>query len=767
MEFLRTDSGSSQASEDTEVWSNSSSNNTGDLVESYNFQADEQESGIDDETKDEDGGALAPGKPDGIPLPVGRDLAAELEDDADDDDDDDEQGVAPGGRPPLIPRATRNADTPRANRVLARLGEEMRSESEWMMMFAPVAMTQAKWPVLGPELAQPVNSTDINQLVEDTVLLLKAMGLRCNGRPNSLILGDWEQGCPKTCGANPFHYASVEQRRVGIVSRLRRLSGDGIYSVRRSSITSALNLTSQLTLNTTRLGERRTSRYETFLIRLNGYARTTKTQYGKGGADAFDHVELFLLNCGDDDIMDLLYPMRLDDIERVEMIINTKILGEKRKRDATGRYRRDDRRTRREDGRDRRVTVAVTSDDEEGDKVECQPSQRLGQLDYADDDSDYDREDYLDSEKESDHDYINAGLANEKSRSGNSREDSARPQRNSARTQWNSTGPQGNSSRQQPNSASHWNPVNPPPDRHSRVGRPSDRQDNYGRRGDSQERPQYGPCAARGGQGHLVHFCRKRCKFCQRVHDVGRFELFQRYERLANFVTQNVDKSKLPTDLQDLYTLSNLNPAARQHGLGWTEPGRHSQPSLVEVRTQVRSPSSYASTRDGAVNDQRTKILLDTGANISAINEVFARKLRLKRQASRDVQIGVQEIGKDKVGTSTRAWVKVTLGWEVSYEFEVWVMDHHAGVDLILGTDFMIPVGIRLDLYNSLAKLPDEVVVPLIKSQNSAGDPRGGLQATDGPTETICLPVRLTAEFRSRLMSYGYGVQKTGSLRWF
>ncbi|GMF93645.1 unnamed protein product [Phytophthora fragariaefolia] len=36
----------------------------------------------------------------GRPLPVGRNLAAELEDDADDYDDDDEQGVAPGDRPP-------------------------------------------------------------------------------------------------------------------------------------------------------------------------------------------------------------------------------------------------------------------------------------------------------------------------------------------------------------------------------------------------------------------------------------------------------------------------------------------------------------------------------------------------------------------------------------------------------------------------------------------------------------------------------------------
>ncbi|GMF53962.1 unnamed protein product [Phytophthora fragariaefolia] len=149
-----------------------------------------------------------------------------------------------------------------------------------------------------------------------------------------------------------------------------------------------------------------------------------KFQYGKGGADASDHVEHYLLNCGDDDIMDLLYPMRLDDIERVEKIINTKILGEKRKRqrdrlsgsrnrdsrrvepqrrleltrltesrrserrddrrDDRRDYRRDDRRTRRDDGRDRRVTVAATADDEEEYGMECQSSRRLSQHGYDD-----------------------------------------------------------------------------------------------------------------------------------------------------------------------------------------------------------------------------------------------------------------------------------------------------------------------------------------------------------------------------------------------
>ncbi|POM81332.1 Hypothetical protein PHPALM_716 [Phytophthora palmivora] len=54
--------------------------------------------------------------------------------------------------------------------------------------------------------------------------------------------------------------------------------------------------------------------------------------------------------------------------------------------------------------------------------------------------------------------------------------------------------------------------------------------------------------------GHSAHFCRRRCKFCKQVHEVGQCELFRRYEKLASFVKNNVDKSKVPEELQDLYT---------------------------------------------------------------------------------------------------------------------------------------------------------------------------------------------------------------------
>ncbi|GMF44359.1 unnamed protein product [Phytophthora fragariaefolia] len=493
----------------------------------------------------------------GRPLPAGRNLPAELEDDADDDDDDDEQGVAPGGRPPLIPRATRNADTPSANRVLARLGEEMRSESEWMMMFVPVAMPQAKWPVLGPELTQPVNSIDITQLVEDTVLLLKAMGFRCNGRPNSLILGDWSLSragaellkckrrlrlafglerlvgsrqmiarltaefsrhdsdpsrvplpktpetkngkkevfrstkgtpyyedshmqTPKTLKGRSARYAELydaadeaelggddtdegrdyrdnaEDSAKDVIRRLslddaerdrghylevrshasldkiaefegkRYRSDDSLQWLKRfiyemkgtrmpqdswcepfslclgraakswyrqlpKKTQRKWNLLSEAFLNyyCSQFDQSSRTRYYSarrkenepicdFLIRLNGYARTAKIQYGKGDADASDHVEHFLLNCGDDDIMDLLYPMRLDDIERVEKIINTKILGEKRKRQRDRLSGSRNRDSRRDESQRRLESTRLT----EGRRSERRDDRRDDRRDY-------------------------------------------------------------------------------------------------------------------------------------------------------------------------------------------------------------------------------------------------------------------------------------------------------------------------------------------------------------------------------------------------
>ncbi|GMF47220.1 unnamed protein product [Phytophthora fragariaefolia] len=408
----------------------------------------------------------------GNPRPVDRNLVAELDASADDDDDEDDQGVVQG---------------------------------EWMMMFAPVAMAQAKWSVLGPELTQPINSTGIDQLVEDTVLLLKVMGYRCNSRSNSLILSGWslarasaeltqwkrrlraEFGLEKAPGARQTIMDRVaeftqlvadpsrvplpktpETKRPAKGERFQSTVGtpdfedshmltpkkgkprggryDHLYDasdeaelgdsrddsadlrgdrdetakdqIRRLSYDEAERDSSQyLELRThfslDKVAEFEGRRYRAdaslqwlkrfiyemkgthmpqntwcepfslslgrtakscryysarrkenepiydFLIRLNGYARTAKIQYEKGGADAADHVEQFLLNCGDDDIMDLLYPLQLADIQRVEQIINKKILGEKRKKQRDRLVASRVGETHRNDGPQRRDTTGA------------------------------------------------------------------------------------------------------------------------------------------------------------------------------------------------------------------------------------------------------------------------------------------------------------------------------------------------------------------------------------------------------------------------
>ncbi|KAE8976663.1 hypothetical protein PF004_g32216 [Phytophthora fragariae] len=105
----------------------------------------------------------------------------------------------------------------------------------------------------------------------------------------------------------------------------------------------------------------------------------------------------------------------------------------------------------------------------------------------------------------------------------------------------------------------------------------------------------------------------------------------------------------------------------------------------------------------GAVDDTRIRILLDTGANVSVISASFAKKLRVREVFDHGRSLEVRGINPGIMETQRRALVKVTLGWKHAYEFEVWIMDHSAGVDVVLGMDFMVPAGIRLDLFHASA----------------------------------------------------------------
>ncbi|KAE9162336.1 hypothetical protein PF004_g30521 [Phytophthora fragariae] len=62
-------------------------------------------------------------------------------------------------------------------------------------------------------------------------------------------------------------------------------------------------------------------------------------------------------------------------------------------------------------------------------------------------------------------------------------------------------------------------------------------------------------------EGHLTDVVAEVTPVSDRamVHDVGRCEMFQRFEKLTKFVRTSVDKSTVPADLQDIYEPKNLN----------------------------------------------------------------------------------------------------------------------------------------------------------------------------------------------------------------
>ncbi|GMF32097.1 unnamed protein product [Phytophthora fragariaefolia] len=141
----------------------------------------------------------------------------------------------------------------------------------------------------------------------------------------------------------------------------------------------------------------------------------------------------------------------------------------------------------------------------------------------------------------------------------------------------------------------------------------------------------------------------------------------------------------------------------------------------------------------GAVNDAHTRILLDTGTNVSVISERFAKQLRMREVRDHGRCMEIQGFAKGTMATTKRALAKVTLGWNQVYEYELWVMFHGAGVDIVLGTDFMIPAGVRLVIIHATARLPDEVEISLIKTQRMADTREEGPHVPDGPTELMSM----------------------------
>ncbi|KAG3156169.1 hypothetical protein PC128_g21937 [Phytophthora cactorum] len=293
-------------------------------------------------------------------------------------------------RPPI------NGDTSAAKRVFDRV-ETLMKNDEWMQLFKPIPKRKAEWPAFAHELQYPVNSVSTSQIAEDLVSLLLALGYENETYPSTMSLQDWsphEAGAalqkwkkklrkafgaiginegkqpvsrlatleeelskvllpatPKrlertpptkrgadrdafgTADASPYHQNShmVTPRST---SRMRRMDAEDEGSRGCRGFT-------QTALSRYYSAKReRNEHLCDYLNRLNGYARNARLQFEKGGRDAKEHVQQFLVTCGDDNMAESLYHTRVNDIHELEDIIEDVLKGKERmaKRDGVTRH---------------------------------------------------------------------------------------------------------------------------------------------------------------------------------------------------------------------------------------------------------------------------------------------------------------------------------------------------------------------------------------------------------------------------------------------
>ncbi|OWZ20747.1 hypothetical protein PHMEG_0004809 [Phytophthora megakarya] len=123
-------------------------------------------------------------------------------------------------------------------------------------------------------------------------------------------------------------------------------------------------------------------------------------------------------------------------------------------------------------------------------------------------------------------------------------------------------------------------------------------------------------------------------------------------------LTQASASSREPNEAssRSLVRTAKLLPGER---LGWWSSQRYNK------RTRMRAVLM------GAIDDTRTSILLDTEANVSVILAAYAKRLHLREVPDHGRSLEVRGINPGVLETRRRTLVKITLGWERVYEFEM------------------------------------------------------------------------------------------------
>ncbi|KAG4239268.1 hypothetical protein PC116_g12753 [Phytophthora cactorum] len=122
---------------------------------------------------------------------------------------------------------------------------------------------------------------------------------------------------------------------------------------------------------------------------------------------------------------------------------------------------------------------------------------------------------------------------------------------------------------------------------------------------------------------------------------------------------------------------------------------------------------------EGTINNEKTCLLLYSGAEVSILDAAFARKVGCYiDESQRQECVGIKENMKVASG---RTKIMVTLAESLVHFFDV-LVGEMPGQDAILGMDFMVPGGTRLDLVDGTPCLRDEVHIQLTKRRPLHGE---------------------------------------------
>ncbi|KAF1779683.1 hypothetical protein GQ600_13196 [Phytophthora cactorum] len=299
-----------------------------------------------------------------------------------------------------------------------------------------------------------------------------------------------------------------------------------------------------------------------YLNRLNGYARNARLQFEKGGRDAKEHVQQFLVTCGDDNMAESLYHTRVNDIHELEEIIEDVLKGKERmaKRDGVTRHsrsrdsRRDEphdrqsRRDRRESDRRRddyrntpRVTLADASLDDLLAELEGREATRSGT-----ERSDGEHHAHEDDQDEYDH-YQSDDASSDGSLVDNDRHLAAANE----------------GERRAAAEGTYARSDNRPPRGNIPIASEASIKTvavatNFNQTVETVEVVTEASvktlvvdvtstdlCSLRWDEP-LCSLCNKRCMFCKQAHDAGQCELFRNFQDLAKFVRIKGTKEELP-----------------------------------------------------------------------------------------------------------------------------------------------------------------------------------------------------------------------------